>query len=142
MLYYEYISKAKRLCIAIDDYNNTAYLLPDYRYLLRNAKMDIAQVTDFEGLTEEIVAENLKLEVAAYNVRHNPSPALALFAKEALLEVFSPMQQQQNDLIASLLAYIKEKGGLPQAQSSTDETDELSSKILQLKENADFSKKN
>ena len=70
MLYSEYITKAKSICITINESNDIAYLLPDYRYILHLAGMDLKDVTDFPDVTMDIVGENLRLEAEAYNKKH------------------------------------------------------------------------
>lgn len=122
MLYSEYISKAKSMCLAIDDVNDVMYLIPDYRYLLRLSELRIEDVTDFPGLTEEIVAENLKLEAEGYNARHNMVPGIAAWLRETILDVLSPIAaQEQDELIKNMVEYMKATTEKKEAEAKADE---------------------
>ena len=108
MLYTEYIAKAKDMCLAIDDVNNVAYLLPDYKYMLTLSDLNLEDVTDYPGVTYDDVSENLKLEAEAYNSRHNLVPAIAAWLREAIVDAIAPIAaQDQNELIKNLIDYMK-----------------------------------
>lgn len=108
MLYTEYITKAKDMCLAIDDVNNVAYVLPDYKYMLTLSDLNLEDVTDFPGVTYADVGENLKLEAEAYNSRHNLVPAIAAWLREAIVDVVSPMTNEaQNELVKNMIDYMK-----------------------------------
>lgn len=128
MLYSEYITKAKNACIEIDEQNDTAYLIPDYRYVLSMSELKLEDVTDFEGVNMDIVRENLELEVKAYNARHNLVPALALFAKDFIFTELSPLLvQEQNELFANMIEYMKannDKHSLAEAEATKEEPQE------------------
>lgn len=122
MLYSEYIQKAKAMCLAIDDINNMAYLLPDYRYILHLSGMKLEDVTDFPGVTPEIVAENLKLEADGYNARNNMVPGIAAWLRETILDVLSPIAaQEQDELIKNLVEYMKATADKKEAEAKADE---------------------
>ena len=145
MLYSEYISKAKSMCIAIDDVNNVAYLLPDYRYILNLSNLKLSDVTDFSDVTPEIVADNLKAEVTAYNSRHNMVPGIAEWLRETILTTLSPLAiEEQNKLVANIIDYMKAnaKPAEPvQENNSVPETNSNTGKILQMDSYMNFSKK-
>lgn len=108
MLYQEYIQKAKNICVAVDDVNNTAYLLPDYRYILYLSGLKIEDVSDFPGVNMDIVCENLKLEADAYNARNNMTPAISSWIRETILDVFSPIESaEQDELMKNIIEYLR-----------------------------------
>lgn len=153
MLYSEYISKAKNMCIAIDDVNNVSYLMPDYRYMLCLSNLNLEDVTDFPGVTYDIVGENLKLEAEAYNARHNMVPGLAEWIRETLMTSISPLAaQQQNELIKNMSAYMEANLKQNEQKKQAAETEEhvkeqpvenngVQGKILQMSEYMNFAKK-
>ena len=73
MLYSEYIARAKKMCIQIDEETDKAYLIPDYRYILHLSGMNLDSVEDFKDVTDQIVDDNLRLEVTKYNTLHDKS---------------------------------------------------------------------
>ena len=122
MLYSEYIQKAKNMCLAIDDVNNVAYLIPDYRYILHLSGMKIEDITDFPGVTPEIIAENLKLEADGYNARNNMGPGLAAWLRETILDALSPVAaQEQDELFKNLIEYMKTATDKKEAEAKADE---------------------
>ena len=104
MLYSEYISKAKSICIAVNETNNTAYLSPDYRYILHLAGMNLTDVSDFPGVTMDVVGENLKLEAEAYNKRYENVRSFIDNIEEFIASIVVPLQEtDQNEIIKLLL---------------------------------------
>ena len=151
MLYSEYISKAKAMCIAIDDVNDVSYLIPDYRYLLSLSDLNLEDVTDFPGVTYDIVADNLRAEVDAYNTRHNMVPGLAAWIRETLFQALSPIAvQEQNELFANMIEYLKaskQSEKTKKEPSSEDKNEpseqkpDVQGKIIQMSEYMNFAKK-
>lgn len=149
MLYSEYISKAKAMCIAIDDVNDISYIVPDYRYLLHLSDLNLEDVTDFPGVNYDIVADNLKMEVEAYNSRHNMIPGLAAWLRETLFQALSPLAvQEQNELITNMIDYMKAKQKeVPQPEqraakpNAEPKENNVAGKVLQMSEYMNFSKK-
>ena len=159
MLYSEYISKAKAMCIAIDDVNDVSYLIPDYRYLLSLSELNLEDVTDFPGVSYDIVADNLRAEVDAYNTRHNMVPGLAAWIRETLFQALSPIAvQEQNELFSNVIEYMKAKNQeekTKQEHSSEEQNkaseqkdavleskgENVQGKIIQMSEYMNFAKK-
>lgn len=110
MQYVEFINRVKEIALAIDDENNVAFVLPDYRYLINLSGLSIDSVEDFPGLNYDIVYEVLRLEAEAYNATHSPIPYIASWFKDMLMYGLSPMEEQaQTELFKDLVEYSKQK---------------------------------
>lgn len=145
MLYSEYISKAKNICILINETNNMAYLSPDYRYILYLAGMDLKDVTDFPDVTMDIVGENLKLEVEAYNKKNENIRSFVENLETFIASVVIPLQTlDQNEIIEMLLTKAKDliRDNSTQVQQKTEKSFESSDDIIQMKNYINFQKKN
>ena len=145
MLYSEYISKAKNVCILINETNNMAYLSPDYRYILYLAGMDLKDVTDFPDVTMDIVGENLKLEVEAYNKKNENVRSFIENLETFIASVVIPLQtSDQNEIIEMLLTKAKGliRDNSTQVQQKNEKSFESSDDIIQMKNYINFQKKN
>lgn len=110
MKYVEFIHKVKDIAIAIDDENDVAFILPDYRYLINISGLNIDSVDDFPGFNYDIVYEVLKLEVDAYNATHNDMPYITSWLKNILKYGLSPVEEQaQTELFKDIIEYSKQK---------------------------------
>lgn len=121
MTYAQFIMQAKDMCLAIDDDNNTCYLLPDYRYLLSLANMKLEEIEDFPEVTWDIVSENLKLEAEAYNATNNYVPYIAAAIKDIMVTQLSTLAvQEQNELFTHVIEYMKAKNKEENPNPSSD----------------------
>lgn len=144
MLYSEYISLAKSVCIGVNDETDEAYLMPDYRYILSLANLKLSDVTDFPDATMEVVSENLQLEVKLYNQMRNRTKVLADQAYEFITTAYSMTEtQEQNDLIKNVLGYMKEKNQEHEKkiQAAPQEKAEIPENVSNLIQTMNFSKK-
>lgn len=120
MLYSEYITKAKSFCILINEENNMAYLIPDYRYILLLSGMKLSDVTDFPDLTMDIVGENLKLEVEAYNIRNDNARVFIDELRSLFTSVLSPLAvNEQNEIVHILLQQMQQQNERQQQNAKT-----------------------
>lgn len=145
MLYSEYISKAKNICIFVNETNNIAYLSPDYRYILYLSGLDIKDVTDFPDATMDIVGENLKLEVEAYNKKNENIHSFVENLETFIASVVIPLQtSDQNEIIEMLLTKAKGliRDNSAQVQQKTEKSFESNDDIIQMKNYINFQKKN
>jgi len=108
VLYNEYMNYASGNCIDFSPVTNLAYVLPDYRYIMRMAKMPPSIVEDNEGFDWDELGESLKLEVEMYNNESNDLVVLAKQIREFLQEEVSPVvAQEQNELFKNMVEYLK-----------------------------------
>jgi len=110
MTYAEFISKAKNICIVIDDEAEVAYLLPDYRYLLHIADMKVEDIDDFPDVSMEVIGENLKLEVEAFNIRAVKKKRIIDAMNDVIDLVLNPIADGTTDtLFKDVIEYIRVK---------------------------------
>lgn len=110
MKYVEFINKVKDIALAIDEENDVAFVMPDYRYLINLSGLNIDSVEDFYGLNYDIVYEVLKLEADAYNATHNSIPYIAGWLKNILQYGLSPAEERaQTELFKDIIEYSKQK---------------------------------
>lgn len=144
MLYSEYISKAKNICILINETNNVAYLSPDYRYILYLAGMDLKDVTDFPDATMDIVGENLKLEVEAYNKRHENLHSFVDNLENFIASFVVPLlETDQNEIIDMFLKRaqdVMKVSNEKQTEIDTNSQDKNES-IVKMQDYINFQKK-
>lgn len=148
MLYSEYITKAKSICIMINDSNNIAYLLPDYRYILHLAGMDLSNVTDFPDVTMDVVGENLKLEVEAYNKKRENVRQFIDVLQSFIGTVIVPIAaDEQNSIIQTMMDNLKtavrqqSQSQLQQPEQQQPATENKDENIVQIAKYINFQKK-
>lgn len=121
MLYSELINDAKKEVIITDDATLRSYLRPDYRYWLRAAGLTAENVSDFSECTDDIIAENLKLEVEAMNVRVDKLPIITDWIALMLNSSVDPaMLEQENDLADKIIEFTTMKDKMKDKESELE----------------------
>lgn len=145
MLYGEYIDEVKKIALITDDDNEKTYIWPDYEYALSKMDLCIDKVSDFEGLTNEIVYRNLVLERDLRNAKNDKAPNLVKWLYDIITNVVEPtISSEQNQMIQDLLAYRKERNAIDDRIKELDKQEqalEEKNKILPMNIGLDFSKK-
>lgn len=144
MMYNEFMNVASGKCIEFTENTKQAYLLPDYRYVLRASGFTPDKVEDFEGLTWDEVGESLKLEVQMYNAENNSTLLLANLINDIITTDIAPLaQQEQNELFKNIIEYLKENNAREKFQKVTlgNDKEEQMGQLHQLFPNVNFEKK-
>lgn len=103
MLYYEYIDKAEKLVVEFSD-DKTAYLRPDYRYVLSMADFKISDITDFDEVNMDIVSEHIKADVSMFNKNIDKTNAVMQWAYDVINTVADPaMTETKNAMAATMI---------------------------------------
>lgn len=144
MLYHEFMNYASDQCIAFSNNTHLAYVLPDYRYVLREAGFTPDKVEDNEGLTWDEIGESLKLEAEMYNAENNSVVMLADFINDIIRKDIEPAaMQEQNELFKNMIEYMKENNKREEFQRvnlGTDKEQQMG-QLHQLFPNVNFEKK-
>lgn len=144
MLYSEVIERAKEVAIIIDDASLKAYLRPDYRHLLHLENLTAEHVSDFRGVTNDIIAENLKLEVEAHNLKVDRTPIVMDWLATVITSTIEPaMIDQENELFKNMMEYMQLNDSLKDKERELEHKEqqlEQKSNIRELIPGMNFSK--
>lgn len=142
MLYSEYITKAKSICISISDNNGIAYLLPDYKYILYLAGLNLTDVSDFPNVTMDDVGENLRLEVEAYNKQNENLRPFIERIEELIASIVVPLQTtDQNDIVQYLLSQVNFPANKPDTKQQEEQLPNQNNEIIKMQNYINFKKK-
>ena len=145
MLYSEYMDQVKEIALLVNGTNGMTYIRPDYAYVLASSEIKLSDITDFDGVNEQIVLEHLKLERDMLNTQMDQSPIVMQWLSDVISTVVEPtIIDQQNKLIKDMIEYRKEKNSIDERTKELDlkqQALEDKSKILPLNFGMDFSKK-
>lgn len=145
MLYSEYMDEVKKIALVLDEDNAMTYIWPDYEYALRKMDLGIDKVSDFEGLTNEIVYRNLVLERDMRNAKNDKLPIIVNWLYDVITTVVEPaIVEEQNQLIKDMLEYRKERNAIDDRTKELDIQEkalEEKSKIIPMNYGLNFSKK-
>lgn len=122
MLYMDCINKAKDVAVMIDENTGTAFLLPEYRFMLYVNDLTADFVSDFPGVTDDIIAEDLRLYVKMLNAKADRANELKEFAYEFIKNsAQTTMTDKENKAIDLLLNYAERNQELMKAQQDVAE---------------------
>lgn len=133
MLYHDYMRQATDAVVLTDDELNFVFLNPDWRYELRAAGLKPEEVSDFEGLTEEIVEDVLKLEVELLNKARDKTHVVMDWLYEIINTAEPVMTDEENKIAAKLIEDMQgkmtvpaeNKASLPEGMSVAKTTPEI-----------------
>lgn len=129
----------------VNETNNTAYLSPDYRYILHLAGMNLTDVSDFPGVTMDVVGENLKLEAEAYNKRYENVRSFIDNIEEFIASIVVPLQETDQNEIIKLLLEKAQSISEGKNKHTAEQEENISNKnnsIIQMQNYINFQKKN
>ena len=145
MLYSEYMDKVKSIALLTNENNGLTYIRPDYAYLVAASELKLEDVSDFNGVTDSIVLEQLKLERDMRNAQNDKTSVVAEWLYDVITTVVEPtIVEQQNQLIKDMLAYQKEKNAIDERTKALDMQQQVleeKSKIIPMNFGMNFAKK-
>lgn len=145
MLYKEYMDKVKSIALLTDEKTGLTFVRPDYEYALETENIKMDDISDFETATRAGVYRQLLLERDMRNAQQDKTPIVMQWIYDVISTVVEPaMIEEQNKLIADMLAYRKERNAIDERAKVLEvqeQTLEEKSKIIPLNLGMDFSKK-
>lgn len=119
MLYEDFYFDVKNECILVDK-DDVWYVRPDYRYVLSG--MNINDVNDFPGITQEIIGQQLKLQVMIHNKANDKSREIIDFVYQIVKNGAEPaFNDMQNSLAEQFIQFMNEKN---KRNENTDNVEE------------------
>ena len=117
MLLSDFILKAEELTIEQAD-NGLYYLIPTWRSILEDNKLDILDISD-SGADEDEVEDILKLEVEKRNAVNSLNPYIMNWIHDIITASVEPaILQEETDYLKNLTEYLKTN---KEKQSKEDE---------------------
>lgn len=145
MLYKEYMNKVKEIALLTDEKTGLTFIRPDYEYALEIEGTKMDDISDFETATRAGVYRQLLLERDMRNAKQDKTPIVMQWIYDVISTVVEPaMVEEQNKLIADMLAYRKERNAIDERTKALEVQEqalEEKSKIIPLNLGMDFSKK-
>lgn len=145
MLYKEYMDKVKEIALLTDEKTGLTFIRPDYEYALEVEAIKMDDISDFETATRAGVYRQLLLERDMRNAQQDKTPIVMQWIYDVISTVVEPaMVEEQNKLIADMLAYRKERNAIDErakALEAQEQALEEKSKIIPRILGMDFSKK-
>lgn len=145
MLYKEYMNKVKEIALLTDEKTGLTFIRPDYEYVLEIEGTKMDDISDFETATRAGVYRQLLLERDMRNAKQDKTPIVMQWIYDVISTVVEPaMVEEQNKLIADMLAYRKERNAIDERTKALEVQEqalEEKSKIIPLNLGMDFSKK-
>lgn len=118
MLYHDYMRQATDAVVLTNDELNFVFLHPDWRYELRAAGLKPEEVSDFEGLTEEIVGDVLKLEVELLNKARDKTHVVMDWLHEIINTAEPVMTDEENKIAMKLIEDMQGKVPVPKEKTA------------------------
>lgn len=145
MLYTEYIEKAKDICIVKDEDTGKMYLRPDYRYVMYLEGMKASDISDFDGVNDDMIAEHLKLFVSNNNEKLSVIDNVAKWVYDIISVVVDPaLTTEENELMSNMMNYMKLNDSLKdkeKALADKEKTLDQKKDVVYAFPGIDFSKK-
>lgn len=129
MLYAEFMHELKDMAIVQDEENGMYSIRPDYRYTASLEDLDPKKITDFAGVTWDIIREDLELDVVQRNQRESKIHLVVGWLYDLLTTAVDPfVTQEENELIQNIVEYMAQKDKLVTKEAELEKKEDLLNK--------------